>query len=130
MARGTDTERHLINQVLATIDRLRAAYEKTSDSDLLDAPFVRRRMAEMAEGLAASQEIIGHLTDLLYGSEDNPVPTELRHARRARGNQLQPVKLVIGGKVRTVLVPPVGEDDPIGEARMWRQLHKQYGEHA
>lgn len=127
MARGTDKERHLINQVLGTIDRLRAAWERTTDDDLANTTFTRRRMAEMADGLADAHHMIAHLTDLLYGSEQNPVPVALRHARRARSNRLQPVKLEIGGIVRTILVPPVGWDDLIGEARMWRQLTEQYG---
>jgi hypothetical protein len=126
MARGTN-EQHLISEVLALIDRLRESWERTSDADLLNFPFVKRRMAEMADCLAMSQDMIAKLTDLLYGSVRNPVPVALRHARRARSSKLQAVKLEIGGIVRTVVVRPAGEDDPIEEARMWRQLSERYG---
>lgn len=130
MTRGTDSERQLINQVLSSIAEQRALYERISDTDFQNASFVKRRFAAMAAGLAVMQEKIGMLTDLLWGSEENPVPTALRHARRARSNQLQAVQLQLGGIVRTIVIEPTGEDDPIGEARMWRKLVERFGDNA
>ncbi|TMR11074.1 hypothetical protein ETD86_37150 [Nonomuraea turkmeniaca] len=93
-----------------------------------DADFMRRRLEEIVTDLQLAYDTIAELTDLLYGSEENPVPNELRHAMRSKGHSLRPVHLHIGGVHRTLMVPPQGRDDPIAQARLWRRIQERYGE--
>ncbi|MER6942554.1 hypothetical protein ABT294_00900 [Nonomuraea sp. NPDC000554] len=122
------SEQKLIQHVLAVIEERLAAAKILSEASFHDPTFMQLRFNEVIGDLELAHDTIAELTDLLYGSEENPVPTELRHAMRSRGGKAQPVCLQLGGIQRTVLVPPHGEDDPIAEARLWRRLQERYGE--
>jgi hypothetical protein len=122
------SERQLIEHVLGVIrSRLTDTGGLGTDS-YEDANFMRRRCDELVTDLQLAYDTIADLTDLLYGSEENPVPNELRHALRSSGSSLRPVHLHIGGVDRTFMIPPQGYADPIAEARMWRRIQERYGE--
>ncbi|WP_125633618.1 hypothetical protein [Nonomuraea sp. WAC 01424] len=122
------SERQLIEHVLGVIKERLVAAKVLSESELRDAEFLQRRLNEVVEDLQSAHDTIADLTHQLYGSEDNPVPVQLRHALRSHGSGLQPVRLDLGGIPRILLIPQRGYDDPVAEAQLWRQLRERYGE--
>jgi len=123
-------ERQLIAHVLAVIQERLAAARGLEPASFENGDFIRRRFDEMVKDLEVAYDTIANLTDQLYGSEESPVPIELRHALRSHGSELQAVHLTIGGVPRTFMVPPQGRDDPVAEARIWRRIQERYGENS
>lgn len=122
------SERQLIQHVLAVIEQRLSEARQIGSASFHNPDFIHRRFDELVNDLALAHDTIADLTAQLYGSTENPVPAELRHAMRSRGGGLQAVHLHIGGTPRTVMVPPQGCDDPVAEARLWNRLQERYGE--
>ncbi|MER6575754.1 hypothetical protein [Nonomuraea sp. NPDC001023] len=125
-ANPTDSERVLIDHVLTMIkERLDRATE-ISAAQLRDDKFTRARFADMANQLDLAYVTIQKLNDKLNALAADPPPVEVAHVLSSTGGP-QPVRLDLGGKAHTFLVPALGMEDPIDQARWWRRIKEQYG---
>lgn len=88
---------------------------------------IQRIIAEMAEELELAHRTIRRLNAVIEALLADAPPHEVAHALRSRGDHAQPVRMRVGGKTRTFLVPPLGLTDPIAQALWWRRFTEQYG---
>lgn len=121
IADSDDPERVLIQHVLTTIrDRINPAQPS-------DHAFTQERFAEMAEQLDLAYTTIKVLSDKLHALTADHPPAEVTDALRSHGRGARPVRLTLGGELHTFLVPALGREDPIEEARWWRRITDEYG---
>jgi hypothetical protein len=117
----------LIQRVLSTIEERVNLAKKINADQIRDEAFVRQRFEEMAADLELAYATIKKLKDTLHALTADPPPPEIVHALRSRSGKAQPVRITLGGKVHTFLVPSWGREDPIAEARLWQRITDQYG---
>lgn len=122
-----DPEREAIQNILNTISERIEVAKQLSAAQLRDERFIQERFAEMAEDLEQAHSMIQRLTEMVRALTADSPPLEVSHALRSRGGNAQPVRMRVGGTIRTFLVPALGMDDPVAQANWWRRFMGQYG---
>jgi hypothetical protein len=125
--RNDDPEKVLIQRVLAVIAARTGTAEEVHDAQLRDEAFVKQRYADMAADLELAYATIQKLTDMLNALTADPPPTEVAYVLASHRGGSRPVRLNLGGELHTFLVPALGIEDPISQARWWRRFKEQYG---
>lgn len=125
--RNDDPEEVLIQHVLAVIAARIGTAEEVHEAQLRDEAFVKQRFADMAADLELAYATIQKLTDTLNALTADPPPTEVAHVLASHKGGSRPVRLNLGGELHTFLVPALGMENPIDQARWWRQITEQYG---
>lgn len=125
--RNDDPERVLIQHVLAVIADRTGTTKEISDVQLRDEAFTKQRFADMAADLDLAYATIQKLKDTIHALTADPPPTVVAHILASRNGGQRPVRLAFGGELHTFLVPALGMEDPIDQARWWRRIKEQYG---
>lgn len=97
-----------------------------NNRDDREQELTQRVIAEMAEELELAHRTISRLNAIVEALLADTPPHEVAHALRSRGDRAQPVRMRVGGKTRTFLVPALG-DDPVAQALWWRRFTDRYG---
>lgn len=121
-----DPEQVLINHVLTTIKERVDQAKEISAAQFRNDKFTQARFADMAAQLDLAHVTIQKLTDKLNALASDPPPVEVAHVLSSTGEP-QPVRLDLGGTPHTFLVPALGMEDPLDQARWWRRIKEQYG---
>lgn len=98
-----------------------------NNRDDKEQELIQRVIAEMAEELELAHRTIRRLNSIIEALLSNTPPDEVADALRSRGGRAKPVRMRVGGKTRTFLVPHLGLTDPIAQALWWRRFTEQHG---
>jgi hypothetical protein len=101
--------------------------ENSHDHHEREQELIQRIIAEMAEDLELARRTISRLNATIEALLSDSPPDEVAHALRSKGGRAQPIRMRVGGKARTFLVPALGMDDPVAQAMWWRRFTDQYG---
>lgn len=119
-------EQVLIHHVLTTIKERVNRAKALSAAQHRDDTFTQARFADMSAQLELAYATIQKLSDKLHALTADPPPIEVVHVLSSTGGP-RPVQLNLGGTPHTFLVPALGMEDPIDQARWWRRIKEQYG---